>query len=121
MPDFRYVARSADGKLTDGVVTSHDRAAAIFQIEQQRCVPIKIEPVVVAANGTTKAAPSTGRFGLAPAGTITTLGHSHLYLFTEQLAHLLGAGMTLDEALNVLVKRLKHPKLGGLSQALHQR
>ncbi|HEX8312047.1 MAG TPA: type II secretion system F family protein [Chthoniobacteraceae bacterium] len=121
MPDFRYVARSADGKLTDGVVTSHDRAAAIFQIEQQRCVPIKIEPVIAAASGTTKHSPATkGQSTVAAATAVTALGHTHLYLFTEQLAHLLGAGMTLDEALGVLVKRLKHPKLGGLSQALHQ-
>ncbi len=28
--------------------------------------------------------------------------------------------MTLDEALGILVKRLKHPRLQGLSQALHQ-
>jgi type II secretory pathway component PulF len=51
---------------------------------------------------------------------VQTLAHTHLYLFTEQLAHLLSAGMTLDEALGILVRRLKHPRLQGLSQALHQ-
>src|SRR5688572_20092825 len=49
-----------------------------------------------------------------------TLSHSQQYLFSEQLAHLLSAGMTLDESLGVLVKRLKHPKLRALSKSLHQ-
>jgi type II secretory pathway component PulF len=49
-----------------------------------------------------------------------TLSHSQQYLFSEQLAHLLSAGMTLDESLGVLVKRLKHPRLSALSKSLHQ-
>jgi len=56
----------------------------------------------------------------APAVSVTTLSHSQQYLFSEQLAHLLSAGMTLDESLGVLVKRLKHPKLRALSQSLHR-
>lgn len=51
---------------------------------------------------------------------VTTLSATHQHLFTEQLAHLLGAGMTLDEALAVLVKRLKQPRLQSLSQSLHK-
>ncbi len=56
----------------------------------------------------------------APAGGGLKLSYSQQYLFSEQLAHLLGAGMTLDESLGVLVKRLKHPKLQALSKSLHQ-
>src|SRR5437763_1393148 len=61
MPQFRYVARSADGKLVDGVVTSNDRSAAIRQVEQQRFVPIKIEPIASASDAPAaprRAAPS---------------------------------------------------------------
>ena len=56
----------------------------------------------------------------APAGGGMKLSYSQQYLFSEQLAHLLGAGMTLDESLGVLVKRLKHAKLQALSKSLHQ-
>lgn len=65
----------------------------------------------------------TAKAGAASGGppvTVNTLGHTQLYLFIEQLAHLLSAGMTLDESLGVLVKRLKQPKLRALSQLLHQ-
>src|SRR5207248_1803649 len=52
--------------------------------------------------------------------TVTTLATAQQYLFTEQLAHLLTAGMTLDEALGILVRRMKQPKLQSLSQSLHR-
>jgi type II secretory pathway component PulF len=48
------------------------------------------------------------------------MSHTQQHLFTEQLALLLGAGMTLDEALGILEKRMKHPKLHGLAKGLHQ-
>ncbi len=130
MPQFRYVARDSSGKLIDGTLTCNDRAAAIFQVEQLRCTPIKIEPVVgptpagsgKAATNPSPAKSEAGKQGppsVSP-GSVQTLSHGHQYLFTEQLAHLLTAGMTLDEALGVLEKRLKHPKLNSLSHGLHQ-
>jgi type II secretory pathway component PulF len=48
------------------------------------------------------------------------MSYGQQHLFTEQLALLLGAGMTLDEALSILVRRMKHPRLHGLAQGLHQ-
>jgi type II secretory pathway component PulF len=129
MPQFRYVARDTQGKLVDGVLTCNDRAAAIRQVEQQRFTPIKIESLApaaaAAATAPTAAASSSSDAGRkAPPSvsgdTVQTLGTAHQYLFTEQLAHLLTAGMTLDEALGVLEKRLKHPKLNSLSGTLHR-
>ena len=111
MPQFRYTARNSSGQLVDGVIDSNDRAAAILQIEQQRFFPIKIESVAEKKT----AVPEMPR-----AGMVQTLPVAHQFLFTEQLGHLLGAGMTLDEALGILEKRLKQPKLQGLSQGLHQ-
>ncbi len=131
MPQFRFVARKPDGKLLDGVLTCNDRSAAIRQVEQQGGVPIKIEAITDATAATTKSESSksrkSARSETSPAAqpaitadATTTLGHTQQYLFTEQLAHLIGAGMTLDEALGILVKRMKHPKLQGLSKGLHQ-
>lgn len=116
MPQFRYAARGADGKLVESVLTANDRAAAISQIEKERCFPIRIEAIAVAAEIQEKAG------GESQAGSVAvqTLPLAHQFLFTEQLGHLLGAGMTLDEALGILVRRLKQPKLQALSQSLHQ-
>ena len=158
MAQYQYLARQADGKLIEGVLTSADRGSAIAQVEAKGGVPIKIVLVV----GTDDSVPgkkgdkkagadgvdgkekrrgvggATGEQGGKPSATVkqskggargargggvvavTTLSHTHQHLFTEQLAHLLTAGMTLDEALGILEKRLKQPSLHGLSSGLHR-
>jgi type II secretory pathway component PulF len=125
MPQFRYTARRSDGQLAQGVVEANDRAGAVLLVEQQRCFPIKIELVGVqqggrkeaeAAGKSKGAAAANGAFG-ASAQTISLSGQ---FLFTEQLGHLLSAGMTLDEALGILVRRLRQPGLQALCKTLHQ-
>lgn len=120
MPQFRYTARKSDGKLIDGVLTCNDRASAISQVEAQGGVPIKIESINSAISSSAPSSKASPQSTPVSSGQTQSIGHSQLHLFTEQLAHLLSAGMTLDEALGILVKRLKQPRLQGLSQALHQ-
>ena len=127
MPQFAYRARNAEGALVEGVVDCVDRSVAIRQIEQQRCIPIRIEAVAAAPE--TPASEKSIRpkkpglasfLGTAPAGQQLKIPHSQLLVFTEQLAHLLQAGMTLDEGLSILEKRLKQPRLQQMTRALHQ-
>src|SRR5947207_1660088 len=106
MPEFRYVARDAAGKRVDGTVSVQDRAAAIRQLERQGAIPISIEAVGALAS-TPSDRTTDPDLDAARDQPVTTLRHAHQHLFTEQLAHLIGAGMTLDEALSVLVRRLK--------------
>lgn len=136
MPDFTYTARGSDGSLAQGTINASDRAAAIRQIESLKRFPIKIEQAQAAPasagkkNGGAAAASAPARgtasekaataSALASAEATQTLPLSQLFLFTEQLAHLLSAGMTLDEALGVLVNRLQQPKLQGVARALHR-
>ena len=124
MPDFTYVARRSDGNLAQGTISANDRGAAIRQIESLKCVPIKIEQADSAAAAGKKTSALSSATGAkaagVPAEAVRTLPLAQLFLFTEQLAHLLTAGMTLDEALGILVKRLQQPKLQGLLRALHQ-
>ncbi len=62
------------------------------------------------------------RDGAAPPSPTRNLKipHGQLLVFTEQLAHLLQAGMTLDEGLSVLEKRLKQPRVQQMTHSLHQ-
>ncbi len=122
MPQFSYRARDAQGALVEGVLDCADRTIAIRQIEQKRCIPIKIEVVNARAEATGK--PAAPR---APASTTSStpiqslkIPHNQLLIFTEQLAHLLQAGMTLDEGLSILEKRLKQPRVQQMTHALHQ-
>jgi len=134
MPEFTYVARKPDGSLSRGSLHANDRRAAIAQIEKEQGVPIKIEPVGTAPEGKPASALKPGKSKTSPSspskvaakpepattGTVNRLPIAQLFLFTEQLAHLLSAGMTLDEALGILVRRLQQPKLKTLAKALHQ-
>ncbi len=92
-----------------------DRAVAIRQIELQKCIPVRIELVGPEA----KTAQRDGAAPTAPTQNLK-IPHGQLLVFTEQLAHLLQAGMTLDEGLSVLEKRLKQPRVQLMTHTLHQ-
>ena len=117
MPQFSYRARNAQGELVEGVLDCADRAIAIHQIEQKRCIPIRIEvvgaPPVSANKKESAAAPPAQTQNLK-------IPHNQLLIFTEQLAHLLQAGMTLDEGLSILEKRLKQSRVQQMTRTLHQ-
>jgi type II secretory pathway component PulF len=115
MPQFAYRARDAQGSLVEGVLDCPDRAVAIRQIELQKCIPVRIELVGPEA----KTAQRDGATPAAPTQNLK-IPHGQLLVFTEQLAHLLQAGMTLDEGLSVLEKRLKQPRVQQMTHTLHQ-
>jgi type II secretory pathway component PulF len=128
MPQFAYRARNAQGSLVEGVLDCADRAVAIRQIESQHCIPVRIEMVDGAKPPEVKprAAPPQRKLrplrSPEPATPTRNLKipHGQLLIFTEQLAHLLQAGMTLDEGLSVLEKRLKQPRVQQMTRSLHQ-
>ena len=115
MPQFAYRARDAQGSLVEGVLDCPDRAVAIRQIELQKCIPVRIDLVGPAA----KTAQRDGAAPTAPTQNLK-IPHGQLLVFTEQLAHLLQAGMTLDEGLSILEKRLKQTRVQQMTHALHQ-
>ena len=129
MPQFTYRARNAQGGLVEGVLDCADRAVAIRQIESQHCIPIRIDIVEAAKPAEAKASARTTaqrKLRLLASPQVTTPGqslkipHGQLLIFTEQLAHLLQAGMTLDEGLSILEKRLKQPRVQQMTRTLHQ-
>jgi type II secretory pathway component PulF len=116
MPQFSYRARNAEGGLVEGVLNVANRSVAIRQIEMQNCVPIRIE---VLAGGPQLVDGKAASAAAAPSQNLK-IPHGQLLIFTEQLGHLLQAGMTLDESLGVLEKRLKHPRVQQMTSSLHQ-
>ena len=132
MPQFSYRARNAQGGLVEGVLDCPDRAFAIRQIEQLHYVPVRIDAVASeppaaksGKNGAATKAVAGRAIKAAPAAPATPtqklkIPHSQLLIFTEQLGHLLKAGMTLDEGLSVLEKRLKQPRMQAMTHSLHQ-
>src|ERR1041384_4271294 len=129
MPQFTYRARNAQGGLVEGVLDCADRGVAIRQIESQQCIPIRIDMVEAVKPAEAKASAPAAvqrKLRLLASPEVTTpsqnlkIPHGQLLIFTEQLAHLLQAGMTLDEGLSILEKRLQQPRLQQLTRSLHQ-
>src|SRR5438046_6655258 len=117
MPQFTYRARNAQGALVEGVLDCADRAVAIRQIESQHCIPIRIdmvEPVKPVETKGTAPPAAQWKLRLLSSPEVATpsqslkIPHGQLLIFTEQLAHLMQAGMTLDEGLSFLKIRLTH-------------
>jgi type II secretory pathway component PulF len=119
MPQFSYRARNAEGAVVEGVLDCADRSVAIRQIEQQHCIPIRIQPIGGDSKNGAREAASASSSSAAPKQALK-IPHSQLLVFTEQLAHLLQAGMTLDEGLSILEKRLKQPRVQQMTRTLHQ-
>src|ERR1700745_2987045 len=115
MPQFAYRARDAQGSLVAGVLDCEDRGVPIRQIELQKCIPVRIDLV----GPEPKTAPRDSARSASPTQNLK-IPHGQLLVFTEQLAHLLQAGMTLDEGLSILEKRLKQPRVQQMTHALHQ-
>lgn len=129
MPQFSYRARDAQGGLVEGVLDCPDRAVAIRQIEQLHYMPVRIDlvsstPPLAAKSAKNGAiAPVAAPITATPSATPTQklkIPHTQLLIFTEQLGHLLKAGMTLDEGLSILEKRLKQPRVQQMTHGLHQ-
>jgi type II secretory pathway component PulF len=118
MPQFSYRARNRQGGLVEGTLDCPDRGVAIRQIEQLHYIPIRVDAVGTQPQ-VVKGTPAAATTPAAPTQNLK-IPHTQLLIFTEQLGHLLHAGMTLDEGLAVLQKRLKHPRVQQLTAYLHQ-
>jgi type II secretory pathway component PulF len=92
-------------------------------------VPFRVVPVIDSptpgGTATAVAAPAprasaeVDRVPAASVPAVDRLSHTQRLIFTEQLAYLLSAGMTLDEALAVLAKRMNQGNLRAIIEQLH--
>jgi type II secretory pathway component PulF len=106
-----------------------DRGVAIRQIEQQNCIPIRIDPVMTTAPATavpTAPAISCRKFligsqlNVLSSGPDTENSAQSVARFYRAARAFATSGMTLDEGLGVLEKRLKHPRVQQMIRTLHQ-
>jgi general secretion pathway protein F len=92
MPTFRYRAVAQNGEILQGVLDAASRDECVLKLQEQGHVPIE-------AHLSDSAGPSIR--GLLRAGS--GVSNDQVGMFTEQLANLLGAGLPLDRAIQILV------------------
>ena len=97
MATFTYTAIDRTGKRTEGTLDAADKRAAQVLLEKSGRIPVSIKE-----GAAPKAAASGTKWWQLAASTSTKMSQREVLLFTEELADLLSAGMTLGNALNSL-------------------
>jgi general secretion pathway protein F len=102
MPSYSYKAVSDSGQAVSGVLTAENYQVALRQLEEKSLYPVKV------AEGIEKSkVPFAGR----------RVKSKHLTTFYGQLADLLGAGVPMLRALDVLSRQESH---GALTQIIRE-
>jgi len=109
MPKFIYKAKKGPADVTKGSIEAETRHAAISRLSQMGYFPIDVSEV--------------SDFGKRPKGIGYALfkkaGSRDVSTFTRQLSDLLGSGVTLLRALNVLVGQTENKYLARIVQDIH--
>ena len=95
MSGYRYEALAPDGKRQRGVLESDSPRQARLRLREQGWLPVEVEPIAAKACGTAHGF-TFGR---------RRLGAAALALLTRQLATLLAAGLTIEQALNAAIEQ----------------
>ena len=105
MPTFAYRAATVSGSLSKGTIEADTRSAALESVRSLGLLPI--EAVAAKARPARTAANRASRKAVAQA--------------VAEMAILLGAGLTLDRALAVVVDNTARPAEAAAFAAMHQR
>ncbi len=93
MPVFRYKALNPDGAVDEGEMEAASEAAVIAHLKQAGQLPVKAEEI--------SARKRIRRGRLFSAGN--AISRSQLTIITRELARLLGAGVSLERSLTILI------------------
>ncbi len=104
MPEFEYEAMSATGATLTGRLDAPSETAALDRLAAQGHYPIAVRPVRTKAGQSKRTGSWLGglRLPMVPGMWADGLRRSDMLSLTRDLAHMLRAGLTLDEALRVL-------------------
>lgn len=101
---FKFEARDATGKMVKGAVKASSQSEAIAEVRKKNLTPLDV----------TKSAGLAGLLGKPPGGKKAlakkaSAKKGELEVFTRQLATMLGAGIPMLEALEILADQAESP------------
>lgn len=99
--DFRYKARSPDGKIVEGIITESNQDAAVALVRQRGLFPITIQQRGAASKVSL----------LDQMRRMSSVSMRDKVIFFRQLATMIKAGVTLGNALNILADQTKNHRL----------
>ncbi len=89
---FKWTGKSPKGEIVRGELTSNSKEEVKSQLRKQRIIPTRISP---------KPKPLFSSFG-------GSVGEKDLVIFTRQFATMIGAGLPLIQALDILSKQTEN-------------
>ena len=99
--DFRYKARSPEGKIVEGIISESNQDAAVAVMRQRGMMPITMKQRGAASQ--VSLLDQMRRMG--------TVSMRDKVIFFRQLATMIKAGVTLGNALNILSEQTKNHRL----------
>ena len=110
MNAFRYQALEAKGTPASGVIVAEDRKAALHLLSERGLFPSSLEICSSRAEAVAPAVPLEER---APAGIrfATRIARKEITAFTREMGALLGAGISIPQALDGLGEEEENPAL----------
>jgi type IV pilus assembly protein PilC len=100
--EFKYKARSPEGKISEGVLQADSQDAAVAMMRERGMMPITLEM----RGGRAKSESLIDR--MKRMGTVTMRDRA---MFFRQLATMVKAGLNIGNALNILADQTKNPRL----------
>lgn len=119
MPEFAWKAAKADGALASGTLAAPSRAAAVEALLAQRLRPLQISEAGMAQSTSGgpswRALTSRWRLGLRRADRVTA---ADILGFSSELSIMLRSGLTLANALRILIDMSHKPAMAALVSGL---
>lgn len=101
--NFKYKARSTDGKIVEGTLSASSRDGAVSMIRQRGFFPIKVEQSAASAGAEDSLIGRLKKMGTVPL--------RDKVIFFRQLSAMINAGVTLGNALDILSGQTKNLRL----------
>ena len=114
MTTFKYAAKRPGGQSVEGTIQAGDRGEALAELRRQNLVVLRVEQVAGKGEGARQRNASMGR----RLNRSTRVNKTELVLFTRQLATMVGAGLALLEAIDVLGQQAETPGLRNTCEKL---
>lgn len=107
MNSFHYAAKNSGGKTVEGTIDANDRSEAVAELRRKNLVVVKLDPLSGRAAKAGAKAKGGGK-------TVSAKGKpksskTELVIFTRQLATMVGSGLALLEAIDVLGHQAESP------------
>jgi type IV pilus assembly protein PilC len=105
---YRYTVRDAAGKTLTGSLAATDPGAVATKLRGMGYAPLSIEPLKVKALSKELSIPGFGK----------KVGLKDLAVFSRQFATMIGSGLSLIRALNILADQTENPELARIVGAV---